>query len=382
MIDTINKKAQATTLAIVAIMALLIITLTWILVINNRTTGKVISSNEPIKVGIIGHFSGEYADYGIPMKNAVELAIGEINNAGGIDGRKLVLVVEDDGTDSAKAATGMNKLISIDKVDYILSAQGSGATSVIAPIADNNKRILMITLGSAPGLTSGKDYVFRSVPSDVYQASKMVSYLNEDLKPKTIAGLYRNDAYGVGIRNIVEAEASSEVVASELYEPTSSDFRTQLTKIKQANPDILVIAGAKDNYPVMIRQIKELGISATIFASETFYDLGVLSKIGDANGIYTLFQQDPLDYVNFKADYVKQFGKEPSAYSMYAYDGMVSISKSLKSSGDDVEKVKISLLNLSFNGASGVVGFDNEGDRTGIQYAVYKVSNGNFVKMN
>jgi len=377
-----ENKASAKTFLIFAVIALIVITLIWLLVINNRTTGGVISNNEPIKIGIIGHFSGDYASYGIPMKNAVELAVEEINNNGGIDGRKLVLVVEDDGSDSAKAATGMNKLVNIDNVDYIISAQGSGATSVITPIANDNKKMLMITLGSAPDLTTDKDYVFRSVPSDVYQASEMVDYLNNNLKPKTIAGLYANDPYGIGIKTIVENEASADVVASELYEPTSSDFRTQLTKIKQANPDVLIIVGRKNNFPTLLKQIRELGISATIFASTELYDQDVLDKSGADNieGVYTLFQKDPIDFVNFKEEYIQKFGQEPSAYSAYAYDGMISLTKAIKDSNNNQE-VRSNLLKLSFNGASGTVGFDSEGDRTGAEYAVYKVIDGEFVKV-
>jgi branched-chain amino acid transport system substrate-binding protein len=383
MINLMNKKAQARTFAIVAIIALIVVTLSWVLIINNKTTGRSILANEPIKIGIIGHFSGEYADYGIPMKKAVELAIEEINEAGGIDGRKLVLVVEDDGTDSAKAASGMNKLVNVNNVDYIFSAQGSGATSVITPIANTKKRILMITLGSAPDLTTDKDYVFRSIPSDIYQASEMVDYLNRDLNPNTIAGLYRNDPYGVGIKNIVEKGVSADVVASELYDPTSSDFRTQLTKIKHENPDVLVIAGAKDNYPILLKQIKELGISSTILTSETFYDEEVLEKTGKENveGIYTLFPEDPIDYVNFEQKYNQMYGEDPSPYSIYAYDGAISIIKSLEGS-DNVNQARINLLDLSFNGASGKVGFDIEGDRTGAKYAVYKVRDGEFVKIS
>lgn len=380
MINTINKKAQVRTFAIVAIVALIVVTLSLVLIINDKTTGHVVSNNGPIKIGIIGHFSGEYAAYGIPMKNAVELAIKEANNAGGIDGRRLVVVIEDDGTDPAKAASSMNKLVNVDHVDYVFSAQGSGATSVITPISESNKAILMITLGSAPDLTTDKDYVFRSAPSDVYQASEMVDYINNNLKPQKIAGIYRNDAYGIGIKDIVESGASGDVVASELYELGISDFRTQLTKIKQANPDVLIIAGASDNYPILLKQIEELGIIAEIFASETFYDQDVLDNSENDEGVYTLFQEDPQDYVDFKTKYTQTFREEPSAYSMYAYDGAMSIIKALDTVGDNVNKVQNELYNVKFNGASGEIGFDSEGDRTGADYAVYKVVNGQFVK--
>lgn len=340
------------------------------------------SENDTVKIGVIGHFSGDYASYGIPMKNAIELAVKEVNDAGGINGKQIELVVEDDATDSIKASSGINKLINVDGVDYIISAQGSGATSAITPIAESNGAILMITLGSSPGLTEGKDYVFRSVPSDVYQASEMVEFINGDLKPEKIAGLYVNDPYGMGIKDIVERGVNGEILVGELYDAGSVDFRVQLTKIKQSNPDVLIIAGRSNNYPSLLKQIKELGISATLLASAEFYDQSVLDKIGVNNveGIYTLTPKDPQDYVNFKSRYVNSFGEEPMAYSMYAYDGVMSLIESLDAVGDDVDKVRDDLYGVTINGASGKVGFDSEGDRTGASYAVYKVINGQFVK--
>lgn len=381
MINTINKKARGRMFVIIVIVAL-IVALSWILIANNNVVGRVVSGNEPIKIGIIGHFSGDYAAYGIPMKNAVILAVEEVNNAGGINGKQIELVVEDDTGDSVKASFGINKLINVDGVDYVISAQGSGATSAITPIAESNGAILMITLGSSPGLTSEKDYVFRSVPSDVYQASEMVSYLNGNLKPEKIAGLYVNDPYGMGIKDIVESDVNGEILVGELYDVGSVDFRVQLTKIKQSNPDVLIIVGRSNNYPSLLKQIKELGISATLLASTEFYDQSVLDKIGVDNveGIYTLTPKDPQDYVNFKSNYVNSFGEEPSAYSMYAYDGTMSLIESIDAVGDDVDKVRDDLFSVAFNGASGRVGFDDEGDRTGANYAVYKVINGQFVK--
>jgi len=336
------------------------------------------SSEDVIKIGVIGHFSGDYASYGIPMKQAIELYVDEVNANGGIDGKKIQLVIEDDGSDAVKSASGMNKLVNVDNADYILSSQGSGATAVITPISQNNGKVLMITLGSAPGLTEDKNYVFRSILSDVFQGAKMVEHL-KNVKPKTIAGLYRNDPYGVGIRDIVE-KGYGNVVNSELYEPSSTDFRTQLMKIKQANPDVLIIAGASDNYPILFKQVKELGITSTVIVSETFYDKNVLEKIeGNAEGAYTLFPNEPVDYANFAKKYETKYG-ETFAYGMYAYDGVTALVKAIDGSKNK-EEVREKLYNLQFNGASGSVGFDNEGDRIGIDYTIYQVRNGEFVAL-
>ena len=356
--------------------ALIVVFLSWTFIFSS---GNLILEDSAIKIGIIGHFSGEYASYGIPMKNAIELAVKEINNNGGVDGKNLELIVEDDVTDSTKAVSGVSKLINVDKVDYIISVQGSGATSSIIPSINDNKKLLMITLGSAPGLADDKEYIFRSVPSDVYQASEMAEYINLNFKSVPVAGLYRNDAYGKGIQSIIEDNLDN-IVVGEVYDVTSSDVRTQLTKIKESNSNILIVAGEKSSYPIIFKQMIELDMNLIIFTSETFYDKEVLNDIDveKFDSIYTFFPEDPVDYVSFSDKYVNEFNEEPSAYSMYAYDGTMALIKALENS-DNVEDVKRELKELSFSGASGTVSFDVDGDRSGIEYSVYRVVDGEFV---
>ena len=291
------------------------------------------------------------------------------------------MVVEDDGTAADKAASAMNKLVNIDKVDYILSGQASGPTSAITPIAQNNKKILMITIASAPGLTKAKDYVFRSVPSDVYQGVKMVELINDNLKSKKVAGLYINDAYGVGIKDIINNNKKVENVGSELFEAGATDFRTNLLKIKQMNADTLVLVARKE-FPIILKQINELKLKINIIASEVFKDEEILKDSGSyAEGVITFVAQ-PTDYVDFADKYKTRFNEAPSAYSMYAYDGAMALIKAIEKSGDNVEAVKSELSKTEFNGASGKVGFDNEGDRTGAGYIIYEVKNGQFVPYN
>lgn len=333
-----------------------------------------------IKIGVIGHFSGELASYGIPTKNAVQLATEEINGKGGINGKKVELIIEDDNSNSNQAVSAMNKLVNIDNVNYIISVQGSGMTSAIIPIAQNNKRILMITLASAPELIKDKDYIFRSVPSDSYQAVKMVDFINNNLQSKKVAGLYVNDAYGVGIKNIINENKRVEIVASEMFEFGATDFKTQLLKIKQAGVDTLVIVARENEYPLILKQIKELKIVAKIVASETFKDEKVLVNSGsNAEGVFVTFMAEPTDYVNFTNNYKDRFNEEPSAYSMYGYDGIIALFKAIKNAGDNPNAVKDELIKISFDGASGKVGFDKDRERVGAKYIIYSVKNGQFV---
>ncbi len=369
-----EAKMKKTLSVLLVILAVGIIALIIALSVNNNTSIE----QGDIKIGIVGHFSGEYASYGVPMKNAVELAVEEVNNQGGIDGRQIKLLIEDDGADATKAASAMNKLINIDNVDYIISAQGSGATSVVSPIAQDNKRILMITLGSSPDLAKIGDYIFRSVPSDVYQATEMVKVLNGDLKSKKVAGLYINNAYGVGIRDIVDK--SGKVTINEMFEPGSADFRTQLLKIKEADVDTMVLVCYKEECPLILKQANDLNLNINILASETFKDEEILSNSGSyAEGVYVMFMEEPQDYVDFTENYKNKFGVDPSAYSMYAYDGATALIEAIDKVKDNVDGVKNKLYSISFNGASGSVGFDEDGDRTGSDYTIYVVENGKFV---
>lgn len=333
-----------------------------------------------VKIGVIGHFSGKYADYGIPMRKAVELAVEELNQKGGIDNQKVELVVEDDNSDSNNAATAMNKLVSVDNLNYIISAQASGVASAITPIAQNNKRILMITLGSAPDLTAVGDYVFRSVPSDTYQAVKMNDFINNNLKSKNVAGLYLNDSYGVGIKKIINNNTSVNNAVSEMFESTNTDFRTQLLKIKESGVDTLVIV-AHDEYPIILKQLNELKLNVKIIASETFKDEKILGNSGNnAEGTYVTFMADQKDYADFNNKYQAKFNEKPSAYSMYAYDGMIALVKAIDQE-NGIEKVKNNLLKVSFNGASGKIGFSADRDRTGSEYTVFVVKNGQFIEV-
>lgn len=335
------------------------------------TQGKF-SENNPVKVGVVGHFSGDFANYGIPMKNAVQLAVENQNEV------PIELIIEDDNSDQADAVSSVNKLINIDDVDYVISAQGSGATSAIAPTVNSSERILMVTLGSAPDIAKTGEYIFRSVPSDNYQSEKMVEFLKNELGSKSIAGLYVNDAYGIGIRDFVEDNVDS-IVASELFESGSSDVRTQLLKIKNSGADSMVLV-SRNETPQIMKQIEELGIKMNIIASETTKDDNILSSAGKSmEGIFVAFMDEPEDFVDFSQMYLEKFGEEPSAYGRYAYDGAVALIKAIKNSNDDVLGAKSFLAKTNFKGASGDVSFDDNGDRTGIGYVIYTVKDGKFV---
>lgn len=363
-------------LSIILAIAIIILLAIIIYLCFNQNSQQPVTEKTPIKIGLLGVFSGEIASYGIPMKNAIELAVEQANSQGGINGRKIDLVIEDDTGNLNTATLAMNKLATIDNLDYILSAQGSGNTAAILPIAQDNKKILLITLGSVSGLTKKGEYIFRSVPSDSYQANKMVDYAKNNFQAKKVAVLYINNAYGTGIKDIINANINN--VINETFNEGSADFKTQLFKIKQSNPDLLIIA-AYNEYVSILKQIRELGLSMPIICSETFKD-GYAMAEDDKNmkNLYVTSMKTPQDYVDYTNKYKLKYDLDPSAYSIYAYDGTNALISAIKSGNNEKEKVRQILSSVSFDGASGKFGFDKDRERTGVEYSIYKVVDGQF----
>jgi len=200
------------------------------------------------------------------------------------------------------------------------------------------------------------------------------------LGSQKIAGLYTNDAYGIGVQDKVNADQSVSHAADEMFEAGSGDFRTQLTKIKSSGADTLIIV-AHDEFPSILKQIRELGLQMKIIASETFKDTAMLAKSGSyAEEVYVPFLADQEDHLNFNNAYKVAFSEDSSAYSKYAYDGALALLKAIEDSGDDPDVVAAALFRKSFEGASGKVGFNTEGDRTGLVYLTYVVQGGSFVE--
>jgi branched-chain amino acid transport system substrate-binding protein len=336
------------------------------------------SQQEIIKIGMISHLSGKYAAYGIPMKNAVELATEKVNQNS--TKRKFELIIEDDEGESNKAASAINKLVSVDNVNYIISAQASGVTSAIVPIAQDSRKIMMITLASVPDLTKQRQFIFRSVPSDDYQAQKMIDFIKNRLNATRVAGLYVNDAYGLGIKNMIEKSNKFDIGSGEMFESGASDFRTSLTKIKQTRTEALVIVARETEYPLILKQIKELNFNIPIIASETFKDDNILKACGtNAEGVYVSFMAEPEDFLNFKDLYNQKFKEAPSAYSKYGYDGALALMNAISESDNQFDIIRDNLAAIQFNGASGLFKFDNNRERTKIKYDIFKVSNQSFI---
>ena len=236
-----------------------------------------------IVIGEIGSLTGSEATFGSSTRDGIDLAVGGFNNAGGLNGRKLRLVVVDDQGKPEEAATAATKLTAQDKVIAIIGEVASSRTLAAAPIAQSAKVPLITPSSTAPKVTQVGDYIFRVCFVDSFQGTVMAIFSVEDLKA-TKAAILRDGKsdYSVGLAKEFGENfkrLTGDVVAEETYQAGDVDFKAQLTKIKATKPDVLFIPGYYTEVGLIARQAKELGIKAVLLGGDG-WDSPKLKEIG------------------------------------------------------------------------------------------------------
>jgi branched-chain amino acid transport system substrate-binding protein len=348
------------------------------------------TTKEPIKIGFIGPLSGDAASYGIPIKNAIALAVEEINNTGGINGRKIEIIYEDGKCNGKDAVNAAQKLINIDKVKIILGGMCSGELLAIAPITEPAKVLLLSPSASSPDITHAGDFIFRNNPSDADGGKALAKLVREKYTKAAI--ISENTDYAQALARVFVEHFRSlggEVVAQENFDPGVKDFRTILTKIKASNPEALVInpqteiAGG-----LIVKQAKELGITASLYGNTALAGTKAIETAGKyAEGMLVidapgLSESNP-KAVKFLADYKARYGTTTLEFYLgAAYDAVYILADGISKYGTDTEKLKDYLYSLkNYNGVIGTYGFDENGDLMGIEYTVKQIKNGKAVEL-
>ncbi|PJC28489.1 hypothetical protein CO053_04400 [Candidatus Shapirobacteria bacterium CG_4_9_14_0_2_um_filter_40_11] len=326
---------------------------------------------QEIKIGAILPLTGDAALYGESIKKGIDLGVMQINEAGGIQGKKISILYEDSRALPADGVSAIRKLIDIHKVPVIIGDAVSSVTLAIAPIAEKNKVVLFSPLSSAPAITNAGDFIFRNVPSDLFQGKVAAYFSVKDQAWHSLAILYINNDYGVGLRdtfsNVVEA-LGGKIVASEAYEQGSADFRTQLSKIKEANPQAVFVVGYREAAQILI-QAKEIGLKAKILGTGLFEDPGIIKVTKDAaeEVFYTIPQYTSDSPEPKVREFVKAFkekhGSEPDIIAAYGYESMNVLHYALAKSKLTSDSIKEELYKIKdFEGVTGKISFDENGD--------------------
>jgi len=325
-----------------------------------------------IKIGAILPLTGDAAKWGETSKNGINLAMEEINKAGGINGMKVKIIYEDDQGRVKAATDAMTKLSTVDKVPLVIGTLFSSATLAIAPIAEKNKVVLLSPASTAPKITEAGDYIFRNCASDIFEGKAMSHFAHDTLNLKKIAVIYINNDYGVGLKNVFEAEfqrSGGKIVVSESFEQGATDFRTQLTKIKASNPEAIYMPGYPPEMARILRQAKELGIITQFLSIVIFEDPKILEIAGNAaeGTIFSSRVYDPKSEETvvrkFVDAYIAKYGSEPDIYAGLAYDAMKIAALAIERGRVKSDGIKKSLYGVKdFPGVTGTTTLDKNGD--------------------
>jgi len=363
---------------IVVIAVLLVILGGWYLARSKSEPGN-------IKVGFIAPLTGDASALGVATKAAVEVAVEEINNSGGINGSKLKVIYEDGQCNAKAAVTAGNKLISIDKVPVIIGGLCSTETSAFAPAAMQNKVLVFSPCSSAPSLSNLGKYFFRSYPSDAYQGKFAAEYAYNDLKARKVAIGYHISDWGTGIKEIFETrfkELGGQVVAEEGAPQDARDYRTLLGKLKAAKPDLIYLPTYPDGGIVAITQANELGIKTKIFGGDGWDDPKFVKAVsGKGDLIFSVAAtREPAGEFRQKV-LAKTNGEQVPLCAPQAYDNLKMLAEVMKKVGLDPDKMQAELRSMHYDGVSGSISFDKNGDLTTVAYVVKRIENGTVVEI-
>lgn len=290
-------------------------------------TGCSKKTSDTIKIGGIFPLSGSVAVYGTECRNGVELAINEINAAGGVNGKMLELVAEDDEGSPEKSVNAYKKLVTKDKCSIIIGSLTSGCTAAISSLAQAQKVLLLAPAATQTDITDAGDYVFRACFIDPFQGTVGGKFALEDLGAKNAAVLYdvQND-YSIGLYEnfkVVFEQGGGKVVAEESYSTGDKDFNAQLTKIKTTNPDVVYLPDYYGTVALIAKQLRAQGINAPIVGADGWD--GIIDNAGDEvlNGFYSNhYAADSTDgkVVTFVNSYKAKYGSTPVSFAALGYD--------------------------------------------------------------
>lgn len=339
--------------------------------VDKSATGNVATGDGTgdIKVGVYGDLTGQTSSFGQSTINGIRLAVDEINAAGGVGGRKITLISEDDQGRPEQATTVVQKLINQDKVSAILGEVASTNSLAAAPVAQG-ARIPMITPSSTnPKVTEVGDYISRVCFIDPFQGSTMAKFAANSLGAKTAAILGDvNSDYSKGLTQFFEQEFTKlggQIVTKEAYTQNDPDFKAQLTKIRNLNPGVIYIPGYYGQVGIIARQARELGMNMPLLGGDG-WDSPELWKLGGESlknsyisNHYSAENPAP-EIQNFVKAYQAKYNVVPDSLAALAYDAAKVLADAIRrAGGTDSAKLKDAINQTKdFKGVTGTITLD------------------------
>ncbi|HXD34750.1 MAG TPA: ABC transporter substrate-binding protein [Pyrinomonadaceae bacterium] len=301
-----------------------------------------VDGSGPILVGFYGDLTGRTSNFGQSSKNGVLMAVDEINHGGGINGRVVQLLSEDDEGRPEKAATVVTKLIDQDRVIALVGEITSGNTLAAAPKAQTSKVPMISPAATTPAVTGVGDYIFRVCFIDPFQGEVMARFAANTLKAKSAAIMLDfNSPYSRGLTQFFEKsfnELGGQVINKQSYTQGDRDYKGQLTAIRANNPDVIYVPGYYGEVGVIAKQAQQLGIKAPLLGGDGWdaaqlWELGGSSLNGDfISNHYSVDDPSPA-IQKFVSEYKARFGLAPDALAALSYDAMKVLGEAIKRAG-------------------------------------------------
>jgi len=296
-------------------------------------------SKDPIKIGATLPLTGSQAGYGVDFATGMRQALKDINDAGGVAGRPLELVILDTQADPALSINAMNRLINVDKVSTILTAW-SAVAKAQAPGANRDKTLLLNVGANAPEIAKLGEFVYTLFPLADVDITALANYTYGTLGKRKAAVLYINNDTGIDAAKVYKSifeKAGGQVVTFEGYDPKATEFSGMLLKMRAANPDMVHIHGLLTDLPQVIAQMRQLGLQQRISTYSAGYNQKILDQLGPAAEglIVTSLAPGANDDPNV-AKLVERWKKEQNRtpnglpYIQYCYDSVTVAAQLVK----------------------------------------------------
>jgi len=320
-----------------------------------------------IPVGVYAALTGGEGSFGKATLEGVQLAADEINAAGGVQGRKVRLVIEDDQGRAEDAASVVTKLITRDDVIAVIGENSSNQSLAAAPVCQHAKVPMISPSSTNPNVTKKGDYIFRVCFTDPYQGKALAAFVRNTLHANNAAILRDNKSdYSVGLAEVFRTQFAAmggKIVVEQSYTGGDAEFRPQLTSMKAANPEVIFVPGFYTEVGQIARQARELGINVPLVGGDG-WDAPSLLDIGkeSLNGCYFsdhYFVDEPRPAVQrFVAAIRKKYNENPAANAALGYDALHILTDAITRAGGTTDRKLIRdqiAATKAYQGVSGVI---------------------------
>ena len=355
-------------------------------------SGMAAAEEGTIKIGVAGAHSGDLASYGIPTVRAATLVVEERNEQfGGIDGKKIELLVEDDVCKPEIATNTATKLVS-DGADVVIGHICSGATKAALGIYKDQNLVTMSPSATNPALTQSGDYpnFYRTIASDDAQARLQVDFAMKELGLKKLAVIHDKGDYGKGLaefaKKFIEDAEGAEVVLYEGVTPGAVDYSAVVQKVKRSDADGVIFGGYHPEASKIVMQMRKKKMDIPFISDDGVKDDTFIKVAGEyAEDVYATGPRDTSkNPIAKKAveQHKAKYGEDPGAFFLNAYAAAMALLNAIDVAGStDYDGITKALQSEYVATPLGIIRFDERGDAIGIGFSMYQVQKGKYVEL-